>query len=308
MASRVGTACVGGCLIWRFEGSGKSLLMLVAARKLRLCTRPWGTRRSSSWSTGSKTPERVERICADIARHFQDKVAPHGLGAQVVTCEREADVLYKRGARSGAGGGDVRRGNERDSRAEHVSWRRNQDAEERLLDRFRDPNDPLKILIVTSKLPGSVPRRRIARWPLPRADRRAEASARQRGARRLRGRLPLLGPPGKPSLPTRACSHTRPTTGEPDLRVGAASTGVGRLLWHTLGPKTVELIHRGVHVDAVRDDLEALVLDADVLDAVRGTPETDGKSREIEIKVAGRLRRHLDPRFRTLGERFETLR
>ena len=32
-----------------------------------------------------KTPERVARICADVASHFQEKVAPNGFGAQVVT-------------------------------------------------------------------------------------------------------------------------------------------------------------------------------------------------------------------------------
>ena len=35
---------------------------------------------------------------------------------------------------------------------EYAAYRRDRDAEERLLDRFRDPNDPLKLLIVTSKL------------------------------------------------------------------------------------------------------------------------------------------------------------
>ena len=87
------------------------------------------------------------------------------------------------------------------------------------------------------------------------------------------------------------------------------STGTGKLLWHTLGAKTIDLIHRHVHVDAVRDDLETLVLDADVLDAVLGTPDPDKKSKEIEIKVADRRREHLhDPRFRALGERLEELR
>ena len=42
-----------------------------------------------------KTPERVQRICADIAKHFQDKVEPNGFGAQVVTYDRESGVLYK---------------------------------------------------------------------------------------------------------------------------------------------------------------------------------------------------------------------
>ncbi len=46
------------------------------------------------------------------------------------------------------------------------------------------------------------------------------------------------------------------------------STGTGALIWHALGAKTIELIHQNVHVDAVRDDLDEIVLDADLLEAV----------------------------------------
>ncbi|RMF20887.1 MAG: type I restriction endonuclease subunit R, partial [Deltaproteobacteria bacterium] len=87
------------------------------------------------------------------------------------------------------------------------------------------------------------------------------------------------------------------------------STGTGKLLWHALGPKTIELIHEHVHVDAVRDDLETLVLDADLLEAVLGAPDPDKKAKEIEIKVARRLRKQMhDPRFKALGERLEELK
>ena len=41
----------------------------------------------------------------------------------------------------------------------------------------------------------------------------------------------------------------------------------GRLLWHRLGAKAIELIHKNIHVDAVQDDLETLVVDADLLQA-----------------------------------------
>src|SRR5690606_10470900 len=34
----------------------------------------------------------------------------------------------------------------------YLPYKRDRDAEERLLDRYRDPNDPLQILIVTAKL------------------------------------------------------------------------------------------------------------------------------------------------------------
>ena len=59
----------------------------------------------------------------------------------------------------------------------------------------------------------------------------------------------------------------------------------------------------------MRDDLETLVLDADVLDAVLGTTDPERKSKELEIRVVERLRRHLsEPPFRALGERLEALR
>jgi type I restriction enzyme R subunit len=38
------------------------------------------------------------------------------------------------------------------------------------------------------------------------------------------------------------------------------STGTGKLLWHNLGAKTIELIHQNVYVEAVQDDLETQVL------------------------------------------------
>src|SRR5207248_10293210 len=87
------------------------------------------------------------------------------------------------------------------------------------------------------------------------------------------------------------------------------STGTGKLLWHVLGPKTIDLIHEHVHVDAIRDDLETLVLDADLLEAVLDTPDPEKKSKEIEIKISRRLRnRAYDPRFKELGERLEELK
>jgi hypothetical protein len=89
----------------------------------------------------------------------------------------------------------------------------------------------------------------------------------------------------------------------------SSKTGTGRLLWHVLGPKTIELIHEHVHVDAIRDDLETLALDADLLEAVLGTPDPEKKSKEIEIKISRRLRnRGHDPRFKELGERLEELK
>ena len=87
------------------------------------------------------------------------------------------------------------------------------------------------------------------------------------------------------------------------------STGTGRLLWHRLGAKTIELIHEHVHVDAVRDDLDTLVLDAELLKAVLEDPDPEKKAKEISVKLTGRLRRHAgNPKYKALAERLEDLK
>ena len=260
-----------------------------------------------------KTPERVERICADIAKHFQDKVEPNGFGAQVVTYDRERGVLYKQEldrvlppetsdiVTTVHGGED-----------EYATYRRDREAEERLLDRFRDPNDPLRVLIVTSKLltgfdaptlqttTGYEGLIAAQQW-LPDNATRDRFAADYSYLARL---WEALSP--DPSLESYEADYRWLSQVYESVK---PSTGTGRLLWHTLGAKTIDLIHRHVHVDTVRDDLETLVVDAEVLDAVLGTPDPDKKSKEIEIKVANRLRKHLhDPRFPALGERLEELR
>ncbi len=55
--------------------------------------------------------------------------------------------------------------------------------------------------------------------------------------------------------------------------------------------------------------METLVLDADLLEAVLGTPDPKKKAKEIEIKVSRWLRKRLhDPRFKPLSERLEDLK
>lgn len=86
------------------------------------------------------------------------------------------------------------------------------------------------------------------------------------------------------------------------------SSGHGKLIWHSLGAKTIELIHENVHVGTVRDDLDTLVLDADLLEAVLSNP-VPNKAKEIEIKVARRLQKHLgNPKFKALSERLDAIK
>ena len=55
-------------------------------------------------------------------------------------------------------------------------------------------------------------------------------------------------------------------------------SGNGKLLWHALGAKTVELINENVHVESVRDDVETLVLDAQVLEEILKDAEPGKKA------------------------------
>jgi hypothetical protein len=57
------------------------------------------------------------------------------------------------------------------------------------------------------------------------------------------------------------------------------------------------IIHKHVSVQTVRDDLETLVMDSDVLDDLLAGPDAP-TPKEVEIRIATWLRQHLnDPRF-----------
>jgi type I restriction enzyme R subunit len=86
-------------------------------------------------------------------------------------------------------------------------------------------------------------------------------------------------------------------------------SGNGKLLWHALGAKTVDLINKNVHVESVRDDLETLVLDAQVLNEILGDADREKQVRKIEIMLIARLRKHLgNLKFIALGERLEKVK
>jgi type I restriction enzyme R subunit len=63
------------------------------------------------------------------------------------------------------------------------------------------------------------------------------------------------------------------------------SGGVGRLIWHALGAKTIEIVNENVHIDAIRDDLETLILDEEVIKDLLDNPD-ETKIKELEIRYA----------------------
>jgi type I restriction enzyme R subunit len=342
-----------------------------------------------------KADERVDAIVNDIVYHYQTKIEPNGFKAMVVTFDREACVLYKQAMDrilDPEASEIVMTVNS--GEREWQKYKRGKDEEEALLDRYRDPNDPLQILIVTSKLltgfdapilqamyldkpmkehnllqgicrtnrpyPGKshglivdyigvfddvarslnfdekrvqkvisnltelydqLPEaiaeciaffpdieREIFGWEgliaaqecLPDNDTRDAFAAAYSKLNQVWEALspdPILS---KYEKDYRWLSQVYESVKPP--------SGQGKLLWHTLGAKTLDLIHENIHVETVHDELDELVMDADFLEELieSGDPR---KTKEIEIQIIGRLRRHPNhPKFIELGKRLEDIK
>lgn len=344
-----------------------------------------------------KVPERIQNICSDVAKHFQEKINPNGFKAMLVTFDRESCLLYKAELDKylppeasdiviSVSGNNPR----------YTPYKRDRDNEEKLLDRYRDPNDPLQIIIVTAKLLTGFdapilqamyldkPMRdhtllqAITRTNRTFGDKKSHGlivdylgifddvakslEFDEEGFRRvvsdivnLKTKFPaamqkclayfagvdknISGYEGliaaQECLPNNdvrdsfAADYSYLSSlweaispdpllaeYETDYRwlsqvyVSVQPTsGAGALLWHSLGAKTIELIHQNVHVSAVRDDLDEIILDAELLEAVLKTDNPDRKAKELQIKIVDRLRKHMgNPLYAKLSERLERLK
>jgi methylase of polypeptide subunit release factors len=85
-------------------------------------------------------------------------------------------------------------------------------------------------------------------------------------------------------------------------------SGHGKLLWHALGAKTLQLIKDHIHVTGIREDLEAVILDPAMIAGLEAAKDPR-KLKKLEIQIPARLRRHEgNPLFVALGERLEQLK
>jgi type I restriction enzyme, R subunit len=355
-------------------------------------------KRAAKMAVLVKNPERIRAVVGHMVKHYQAKIEPNGFKAQVVVFDRECCVLYKQAM-------DELLGLEASAivmttaAGDPKEWRQyalDKDAEEKLLNRFRDPADPLKFVIVTSKLLTGfdAPILQVMYLDKPMKDHNLlqaicrtnrtfgqekthglivdyigifddvaralafdEKSVQQvvSNIEELRQALPVQvskclaffagvdrtvgGYEGLmaaqqclPNNETRdqfaAEYSVLGTTWEalsPDPCLGPYETeyrwltqvyesvkppsGNGKLLWHALGAKTIDLINANVHLESVRDDVETLVLDSQVLEEILQDVDAAKKGKEIEIKLVARLRKHLgNAVFTALGERLEAIR
>jgi len=355
-------------------------------------------KRAAKMAVLVKNPERVRAVVNHIVRHFQSKVEPNGFKAQVVVFDRECCVLYKQVM-------DELVGPEASAVVMHSAatdpkeWKihsRDKDAEEKLLDQFRDPAHPLKFVIVTNKLLTGfdAPILQVMYLDKPMKDHNLlqaicrtnrtfgqekthglivdyigifddvaraldfdEKAVQQvvSNIEELRKALPvqvqkcLAFFPGvdrtvsgyEGLMAAQQClpnNEVRDKFAANYIVLGTIwealspdpclspyekdyrwltqvyesvkpPSGNGKLLWHALGAKTIELINQNVHLESVRDDIETLVLDGQVLDEILRDAEPGKKAKEVEIMLVARLRKHLgNAKFTALGERLEKIK
>ncbi len=83
---------------------------------------------------------------------------------------------------------------------------------------------------------------------------------------------------------------------------------IGKLLWHTLGAKTMQLIHENIHVRGIHDDLKEYVLDAEVIDDIFNNPNPQNARKLEKILIKRFLKYQGHSKFKQLSERLEELR
>ena len=82
----------------------------------------------------------------------------------------------------------------------------------------------------------------------------------------------------------------------------------GRLVWHALGAKTIDLINEHVQVE-IPQGADTIVLDAQTIEDLMTGKRKDVPIEEIEKQITARIARHLNnPVFIELGQRLNDLR
>ncbi len=98
--------------------------------------------------------KRIRKVCEHIAKHFQEKIEPNGYKGQVVVYDRECCLMYKEELDDllGEEATTIVMDTNNDKEDKYKKYRRSRDEEGKLLDKFREPSNPLKLVIVTAKL------------------------------------------------------------------------------------------------------------------------------------------------------------
>ena len=98
-------------------------------------------------------PRRLETICLDLIEHFNQFIAPNGFKAQVVATSRHAAVSYKETLEllNGPESALIMSGGHNDEER-LARWHLGKEQQDRLIERFKDRDDPLAMLVVCDML------------------------------------------------------------------------------------------------------------------------------------------------------------
>ena len=97
---------------------------------------------------------RIKKVCEHIAQHYKGKIEPNGYKGQIVVYDRECCLAYKEELDKILGSeiSTIVMDTNNDKADRYKKYRRDKDEEGKILDSFRDSTNPLKLIIVTSKL------------------------------------------------------------------------------------------------------------------------------------------------------------
>lgn len=343
--------------------------------------------------------KRIRKVCEHIVKHYTEKIEPNGYKGQVVVYDRECCLMYKEELDKllPPEASDIVMDTNNDKEDRYKKYRRNRDEEGKLLDFFRDPNSPLKLVIVTSKLLTGfdAPILQVMYLDKPMKDHTLlqaicrtnrtydegktfglivdyigifdnvakaldfdEAGMRKviTNIEEVKKQLPALmrkclsyfmgvdrnidGWEGL--MAAQECIPTNKEKDEfaadyvvlnrawnalsPDPFLGQykfdyqwlsrvyesvkPTDGRGGLIWASLGPKTMELVHENLDVGDVHDDEEIITMDAELIDQfIEKQKDIKKTTMKVEIDLVAKIRKHSnDPKFIKLGQKVEELR
>jgi type I restriction enzyme R subunit len=343
--------------------------------------------------------KRIRKVCEHIVKHYTEKIEPNGYKGQVVVYDRECCLMYKEELDKllPPEASDIVMDTNNDKEDRYKKYRRNRDEEGKLLDFFRDPNSPLKLVIVTSKLLTGfdAPILQVMYLDKPMKDHTLlqaicrtnrtydegktfglivdyigifdnvakaldfdEAGMRKviTNIEEVKKQLPALmrkclsyfmgvdrnvdGWEGL--MAAQECIPTNKEKDEfaadyvvlnrawnalsPDPFLGQykfdyqwlsrvyesvkPTDGRGGLIWASLGPKTMELVHENLDVGDVHEDEEIITMDAELIDQfIEKQKDIKKTTMKVEIDLVAKIRKHSnDPKFIKLGEKVEELR
>lgn len=370
---------------------------MVTAMNLSVKDQELLSKQARKFATIIKHPKRISLICKDIAKHYKNSIEPNGFKGQVVTYDRESCHLYKQEL-------DKYLKSEESavvmtlSKGDPKEWKKlyslSEDEEIKLLQRYNDPSDPLKLLIVTSKLltgfnapinqamyldkpmKDHVLLQAICRVNRPYKNKEQgiiidyigvfdnvtknlnfdeeEIKIVVSNIENLKKEFEpamkkcllyfegldrtIRGHEGLFAAQERLDTHEKRDKFAADFRYLVnhwdaispdrmlekyqddyqwlalvynsilPTSGRGKLLWHNLGKKTMDIVYKNVQIHELTDNLDVLVLDENIVNKL-AKHEIESKSKELEVKIRWRLQKHTDdPRFIELGKRLEELK